>query len=96
MAKLSDHEFPESFWKAFGKHLGEEEEEEEEESPQRGRRVQGRVKGPRHESRSPQSKWRGPEGEVAQSLAGVNASLSRSACEDVTGQAHPADGAGPA
>ena len=36
MAKLSDHEFPESVWKAFGEHLWEnehkqEEDEEEEE-----------------------------------------------------------------
>ena len=35
MAKLSDHKFPESAWKAFGEHVGanehEEEEEEEEE-----------------------------------------------------------------
>ena len=31
MAKLSDHVFPESVWKAFGKHVGEEEEEEEKE-----------------------------------------------------------------
>ena len=27
MAKLSDHVFPESVWKAFGEHMGEEEEE---------------------------------------------------------------------
>lgn len=30
-AKLSDHEFPESVWKAFGEHVGENEHEEEEE-----------------------------------------------------------------
>ena len=29
MAKLSDHVFPESVWKAFGERVGEEEEEEE-------------------------------------------------------------------
>ena len=31
MAKLSDHVFPESVWKAFGEHVGEEEEKEEKE-----------------------------------------------------------------
>ena len=31
MAKMSDHEFPESVWKAFGEHVGENEHEEEEE-----------------------------------------------------------------
>ena len=28
MAKLSDHVFPESVWKAFGEHVGEKEDEE--------------------------------------------------------------------
>ena len=28
MAKLSDHVFPESVWKAFGEHVEEEEEDE--------------------------------------------------------------------
>ena len=31
MAKLSDHEFPESVWNDFGDHVGKEEEEEEKE-----------------------------------------------------------------
>ena len=31
MAKVSDHEFPESVWKAVGEHVGENEHEEEEE-----------------------------------------------------------------
>ena len=31
MAKLSDHVFPESVWKAFGEHVEEDGEEEESE-----------------------------------------------------------------
>ena len=36
MAKLSDHVFPESVWKAFGERVEEEEEDEEKEEKGRG------------------------------------------------------------
>ena len=42
MAKLSDHVFPESAWKAFGEHVGEKEvEEENEEKCEEGVRLFG-------------------------------------------------------
>ena len=38
LAKLSDHVFPESVWKAFGEHVREDREEEESKAKGEGRK----------------------------------------------------------